>query len=78
MTPMDSEKRLRVYKSAAMMARHAWRVDKAPGHTHRNRNACLKVLRLSMGKICACVHGLRCELVNELLQIPKKGFPRIH
>ena len=28
--PMDSEKRLRVYKSSATMARHVWRVDKAP------------------------------------------------
>ena len=64
---MDSEKRLRVYKSAATMARHAWNVDKSPGHTHRNQNACLKVLRLSMGKICACIHGLRCELVKDYL-----------
>ena len=40
--PMDSEKQLRVYKS--------------PVHTRRNRNTCLKVLRLSMGKICACVY----------------------
>ena len=28
--PMDSEKLLRVYKSSATMARHSWRVDKAP------------------------------------------------
>ena len=48
--PMDSEKRLHVYKSAATMARHTWRVDMSPGHTHRNRNACLKVLRFLMGK----------------------------
>ena len=32
--PMDSEKRLRVYKSSTTMARHAWRVDKAPAKTH--------------------------------------------
>ena len=32
------------------MARHMWRVDKAPGHPRRNQNACLKVLRLSMGQ----------------------------
>ena len=52
--PMDSETQLRVYKSDATMARH----------TYRNQNVCLKVLRLSMGKICACIHGLRRELVN--------------
>ena len=49
--PTDSEKRLRVYKSGATMACHVWRVDQPPGHTHRNRNACLKVLRLSMSEI---------------------------
>ena len=43
--PMDSEKQLHVYTSGRTMACHVWRVDKAPGHTHRNRNACLKVLR---------------------------------
>ena len=68
--PMDSEKQLRVYTSGRTMARHMWRVDKAPGHPHRNRNACLKVLRLSMGKICACPYGIRCELV--------KGFSYLH
>ena len=62
--PMDSEKRLRVYKSGATLARHVWRVDKSPGHPRRNRNACLKVLRLSMGKISACIYGLRSELVK--------------
>ena len=35
--PTDFEKRLRVYKSSAMMARHAWRVDKALAKTHKNR-----------------------------------------
>ena len=29
--PMDSEKHLRVYTWARPMARHGWRVDKAPG-----------------------------------------------
>ena len=42
----------------------AQRVDKCPGRIHRNRNACLKVLRLSMGKILACIHSLRCKLVK--------------
>ena len=46
-TPMDSEKQLRVYTSGRTMTRHMWRVDKAPGHPRRNRNVCLKVLRLS-------------------------------
>ena len=50
---MGSEKQLRVYTSGSTMACHMWHVDKAPGHTRRNRNACLKVLRLSMGKIFA-------------------------
>ena len=59
--PMDSEKQLHVSTSASTMAHHVWHVDKAPG---RNRNAYLKVLRLSMGKICACTYGLRCELVK--------------
>ena len=40
-----------------------WRVDESPGHTHRHRNACLKVLQLSMGTICACTYGLWRELV---------------
>ena len=62
--PMDSEKQLRVYTSRRTMACHVWRVDKAPGHTHRNWNACLKVLRLSMGKICACTYDIRCELIK--------------
>ena len=44
---------------------HVWHVDKSPGHIHRNQNACLKVLRLSMGKILACIDGLRSELVNK-------------
>ena len=46
--PMDSEKRLRVYKSSATMARHVWRVDKAPAKTHKThktRNAHLDALR---------------------------------
>ena len=43
--PMDSEKRLRVYKSSATIARHAWRVDKAPAKTHKNRNAHLDALQ---------------------------------
>ena len=38
--PMDSEKRLRVYTSAATMARHEWRVDKSSDKTRKNRNAC--------------------------------------
>ena len=63
---MDSEKQLRVHTSGSTMARHVWRVDKAPSHTRRNRNACLKVLWSSMGKFCACtcIYGLRCELVK--------------
>ena len=36
------------------------------GHPGRNRNACLKVLQLSMGKISECPYGIRCELVNFL------------
>ena len=47
---MDSEKRLRVHKSSATMARHAWRVDKAPAKTHENRNARLDALRLAIPK----------------------------
>ena len=62
--PMDSEKQLRVYMSVRTMARHVWHVDKAPGHPRRNRNACLKVLRLSMGKMFVCSYGIRCELVE--------------
>ena len=62
--PMDSEKRLHVYKSGATMACQAWRVDKSSGNTRRNRQACLKVVWLSMGKICVCIYGLRSELVN--------------
>ena len=62
--PTDSEKQLRAYTSGRTIARHMWRVDKAPGHTRRNRNACLKVLRLSMGKIFASTYGFRCELVK--------------
>ena len=62
--PMDSEKQLHVYTSGRTMARHVWRVDKAPGHPRRNRNACLKVLRLSMGKIFACQYGIQWELVK--------------
>ena len=34
--------------SGSTMAHHVWHVDKAPGHTRKNQNACLKVLRLSM------------------------------
>ena len=44
--PHDPEKRMRAYKSTATIARH----------THRNRNACLKVLR--------------CELVNNKPMTP--------
>ena len=62
--PMDSEKQLHVYTSGSTMAHHTWRVDKAPGQTRRNWNACLKVPRLSMGKIFACTYGIRCELVK--------------
>ena len=62
--PMDSEKQLRVYTSGRTMKRHMWRVDKAPGHTRKYRNTCLKVLRLSMGTIYVCTYGLRCKLVN--------------
>ena len=61
-----SKKRLRVYTSGSTTARQAaqrWR--QAPGHTHRNWYACLKVLRLSMGKTFACIYDLRCELVKE-------------
>ena len=46
------------------MARYVWRVDKAPGHTRRNRNSCLKLLRLSMGTNFVGTYGIRCELVN--------------
>ena len=38
--PMDSEKRLRVYTSAATMARHEWHVDKSSAKTRKNQNAC--------------------------------------
>ena len=48
--PLDSEKRLRVYKSSATMALHAWRVDKAPAKTHKNRNARLDALRSAVPK----------------------------
>ena len=48
--PMDSEKRLRVYKSSATMARHAWRVDKAPVKAHKNQNAHLDALRSAVAK----------------------------
>ena len=48
--PTDSEKRLRVYKSSAMMACHAWYVDKAPTKTHKNRNARLDALRSAVPK----------------------------
>ena len=48
--PMDSEKRMRVYKSSATMARHAWRIDKAPTKTHKNRNARLDGLRFTVQK----------------------------
>ena len=51
---MDSVKWLRVYKSSATMARHAWRVDKAPAKTHKSRNVCLAALWLAV----------RCELVK--------------
>ena len=61
---MNSEKRLRVYTSGSTMACHVWCVDKAPSHTCRNRNACLKVLRLSMDKMFSCTYGIRCELVK--------------
>ena len=64
--PMDSEKRLRAYKSAATMAHHTWRVDKSPGHTHRNRNACLKFLRFIMGNIFACIYGLRRKKMHHV------------
>ena len=67
--PMDSEKQLRVYMSDSTMARHMWRVDKAPGHTRRNQNACLKVLRLSMGKMFACTYGVLCELVINIKSV---------
>ena len=30
--------------------------NKSPSHTHRNQNACLKVLRLSMGINLFCVY----------------------
>ena len=53
--PMDSEKRLRVYKSSATMARHAWRVDKAPAKTHKNRNVHLDALRSAVQKKTQCV-----------------------
>ena len=43
--PVDSEKWLRVYKSSATMARHAWLVDKAPAKTHKNWNARLDAFR---------------------------------
>ena len=61
---MDSEKTI----ACIHVRPHVWRVDKAPGHTHIhvNQNACLKVLRLSLGKICACTYGIRSELVKEI------------
>ena len=62
--PTDSEKRLRVYKSSATMARHAWHVDKAPAKTHKNRNARLGALRSAVPTKIACLYGLRCELVK--------------
>ena len=46
------------------MARHAWRVDKAPAKTHKNRNACLDALRSNVAKKIGCLYGIRCELVN--------------
>ena len=53
--PMDSEKRLRVYKSSATMACHAWCVDKAPAKPHKNRNAGLDALRSAVQ--IACLYG---------------------
>ena len=49
-----------VYTSATI-ARHAWRVDKAPAKTHKNRNACL--------------NGLRCKLVKTNLCPPPHPHP---
>ena len=48
--PMDSEKQLHVFKSSATMAHHAWRVDKAPAKTHKNRNARLDALQSAVPK----------------------------
>ena len=59
-----TEKRLRVYKSSSTMIHHAWRVDKAPAKTHKNRIARLDALRSAVPQQIACLYGLRCELVN--------------
>ena len=40
--PMDSEKRLRVYTSAATMARHEWRVDKSSGKNVKKSECVLR------------------------------------
>ena len=57
-----------IIKSGATMPRHAWRVDKSPVHihVHKNQNTCLKVLQLSIGKMIADMHSLRCVLVNSV------------
>ena len=46
---------------SATMARHTWRVDKAPAKTHKNRNARLDALRSAVPN---CLYSLRCELVE--------------
>ena len=63
---MDSEKRLRVYKLSATMARHAWRVDKVPAKTYKNRNVHLDALRSAVPKKIVCLYGLRCELFKKV------------
>ena len=61
--PTDCEKRLCVYTSSLPMARHGWRVDKAPGeNTHRN--ACLDALRSPFQQQISSLYGIQCELVN--------------
>ena len=63
--PTDSEKRLRVYKSSATMARHAWRVDKDSTKRHKNGNARLDAVRSAIPPKIVCLYGFRCELVKQ-------------